>query len=202
MHSPDWSALQPLVPAHACMRACPACLPACVLDTAPPRAPQISDRTVNRIGDVSSAYGRAFGVEHWAYELFAEEVIRGGPAFAVSLVITAIEPMLRNAAALGAWQVRRGGGLGSAGLRWRGLAQGPRGAVRTGAGRECCCGMRVLTPRCCCVRTQVISPIAATGRVEVVAGLHEVQDKTYDTPTVLIAEQVRARSGACPAQHE
>ncbi|PNW80482.1 hypothetical protein CHLRE_07g319300v5 [Chlamydomonas reinhardtii] len=100
----------------------------------------ISDRTVNRIGDVSSAYGRAFGVEHWAYELFAEEVIRGGPAFAVSLVITAIEPMLRNAAALGAWQV--------------------------------------------------ISPIAATGRVEVVAGLHEVQDKTYDTPTVLIAEQV------------
>lgn len=69
----------------------------------------ISDATVNRIGNVSVAFGRAFGVERWAYELFAEEVIRGGPAFAVSLVITAIEPTLRNAAALGAWQV--GGGV-------------------------------------------------------------------------------------------
>ncbi|GIL92123.1 hypothetical protein Vretimale_14920 [Volvox reticuliferus] len=101
---------------------------------------EISDRTVSRIGDISKAYGRAFGVERWAYELFAEEVIRGGPAFAVSLVITAIEPMLRNAAALGAWQV--------------------------------------------------ISPVEATGVVDVVTGLHEVQDKTYDLPTVLIAEQV------------
>ncbi|GIL61955.1 hypothetical protein Vafri_16315 [Volvox africanus] len=101
---------------------------------------EISDRAVNRIGDISKAYGRSFGVERWAYELFAEEVIRGGPAFAVSLVVTAIEPMLRNAAALGAWQV--------------------------------------------------ISPVEATGVVDVVTGLHEVQDKTYDIPTVLIAEQV------------
>ncbi|EFJ44707.1 hypothetical protein VOLCADRAFT_118653, partial [Volvox carteri f. nagariensis] len=101
---------------------------------------EISDRTVNRIGDISKAYGRAFGVERWAYELFAEEVIRGGAAFAVSLVITAIEPMLRNAAALGAWQV--------------------------------------------------ISPVEGTGIVEVITGLHEVQDKTYEQPTVLIAEQV------------
>lgn len=60
---------------------------------------------MSRIGDISKAYGRAFGVERWASELFAEEVVRGGPAFAVSLVITAIEPTLRNAAALGAWQV-------------------------------------------------------------------------------------------------
>jgi hypothetical protein len=33
------------------------------------------------------------------------QVVRGGPAFAVSLLVTAIEPTLRNAAALGAWQV-------------------------------------------------------------------------------------------------
>ena len=37
--------------------------------------------------------------------LFAEEVVRGGPAFAVSLVLSSVEPMLRNSAALGAWQV-------------------------------------------------------------------------------------------------
>ncbi|GFR47292.1 hypothetical protein Agub_g8979 [Astrephomene gubernaculifera] len=101
---------------------------------------EISDRVINRLGDVSVAYGRAFGVERWAYEVFAEEVIRGGAAFAVSLVISAIEPSLRNAAALGAWQV--------------------------------------------------ISPIAATGVIDVVSGLHEVQEKVYEQPTVLVAEQV------------
>lgn len=68
---------------------------------------------------ISRAYGRAFGVEPWAYEVFAEEVIRGGPAFAVSLVITAIEPTLRNAAALGAWQVR-GVAVGVGGFGWGG----------------------------------------------------------------------------------
>lgn len=60
-------------------------------------------------------------------ELFAEEVIRGGPAFAVSLVLSAIEPALRAAAELGSWQL--------------------------------------------------ISPGDAIGRVVVVSGLHEVQDK-------------------------
>lgn len=40
-------------------------------------------------------------------QLFPEEVVRGGPAFAVSLVLTSIEPRMRAAAELGAWQVRR-----------------------------------------------------------------------------------------------
>lgn len=73
------------------------------------------------------------------------QVVRGGPAFAVSLLISSIEPSLRNAAALGAWQV--------------------------------------------------ISPQEATGVVEVVHGLHEVQDKNYTTPTVLLANQVRVLCG-------
>ena len=60
-------------------------------------------------------------------ELFAEEVVRGGPAFAVSLILSSLEPALRAAAELGAWQI--------------------------------------------------ISPVSAAGRVEVVGGLHEVQDK-------------------------
>ena len=38
-------------------------------------------------------------------DLFAEEVVRGGPAFALSLVLSAVEPALRAAAELGAWQV-------------------------------------------------------------------------------------------------
>lgn len=40
-------------------------------------------------------------------QLFPEEVVRGGPAFAVSLVLTSIEPRMRAAAELGAWQVRQ-----------------------------------------------------------------------------------------------
>ncbi len=60
-------------------------------------------------------------------ELFAEEVVRGGPAFAVSLILSSLEPALRAAAELGAWQI--------------------------------------------------ISPVSALGRVEVVGGLHEVQER-------------------------
>jgi hypothetical protein len=42
-------------------------------------------------------------------KIFAEEVVRGGPAFAISLVLSAIEPTLRQLAELGAWQVGAAG---------------------------------------------------------------------------------------------
>lgn len=45
------------------------------------------------------------GIAHRYVELFAEEVVRGGPAFALSLVLSAVEPTLRQAAELGAWQL-------------------------------------------------------------------------------------------------
>eukprot|EP00798_Chlamydomonas_sp_ICE-L_P008610 gene8611-34050_t len=77
----------------------------CYLEFGNSPCSQVSDKCVDRIGAVSAAYGRAFGVEDWSCELFAEEVVRGGPAFAVSLVISSIEPTLRNVAALGDWQV-------------------------------------------------------------------------------------------------
>ena len=74
---------------------------------------------------------------HRYVELFAEEVVRGGPAFAVSLVLSSLEPALRAAAELGAWQI--------------------------------------------------ISPVNALGRVEVVGGLHEVQEKVPGlAPAVLV----------------
>ena len=62
---------------------------------------------MNTIGAFSTALGTATKCDPWAVEIFAEEVVRGGPAFAVSLVISAIEPTLRQLAELGAWQVRR-----------------------------------------------------------------------------------------------
>ena len=88
---------------------------------------ETSDAVNARLQPISSAFGKAFKVEDWAVELFAEEVVRGGPAFAVSLILSAMEPGFRAAAELGAWQL--------------------------------------------------ISPVNATGKVLVVANLHEVQDK-------------------------
>ena len=54
---------------------------------------------------MATAIGRNCGIEAWAVDLFAEEVVRGGPAFAVSLVLSTVEPALRQCAELGAWQV-------------------------------------------------------------------------------------------------
>ena len=88
---------------------------------------ETSDAANARLQPISSAFGKAFKVEDWAVELFAEEVVRGGPAFAVSLILSAMEPGFRAAAELGAWQL--------------------------------------------------ISPVNGTGKVLVVANLHEVQDK-------------------------
>lgn len=65
----------------------------------------VSDRVSGRITPIATAFGKAFGVDDWYVELFAEEVVRGGPAFALSLVLSAVEPTLRQAAELGAWQL-------------------------------------------------------------------------------------------------
>lgn len=65
----------------------------------------LTDRIVNTIGGFSTALGNACKCDPWAVEIFAEEVVRGGPAFAISLVISGVEPRLRQLAELGAWQV-------------------------------------------------------------------------------------------------
>jgi len=49
--------------------------------------------------------GEGCGIESWAVELFTEEVIRGGPAFALSLVLSRLDPGLRAEADMGAWQI-------------------------------------------------------------------------------------------------
>ena len=71
-------------------------------------------------------------------ELFAEEVVRGGPAFAVSLILSSLEPALRAAAELGAWQiispVSAAGRVEGGGRPARGPGQGEAGspAIVTG----------------------------------------------------------------------
>lgn len=64
-----------------------------------------SDRVVDALAGPSRAIGLAAECDAWAIDLFPEEVVRGGPAFAVSLVLGAVEPSLRRAAGAGSWQV-------------------------------------------------------------------------------------------------
>lgn len=65
----------------------------------------ISDLIVNSLEEISATLGNAFGCDDWAVQLFAEEVVRGGPAFAVSLILSNVEQNLRTTADMGAWQV-------------------------------------------------------------------------------------------------
>lgn len=49
--------------------------------------------------------GGALRVEPWSVAAFSEEVIRGGPVFATALLLRHLDPILREAAGLGDWQV-------------------------------------------------------------------------------------------------
>eukprot|EP00898_Chlorokybus_atmophyticus_P006193 jgi/Chlat1/6575/Chrsp45S05941 len=64
-----------------------------------------ADESSELLQPPATIMGRAFGVETWAVQLFAEEIIRGGPAFAMSLLLTRMDKVLRKAADLGSWQV-------------------------------------------------------------------------------------------------
>jgi alpha-glucan,water dikinase len=57
--------------------------------------------------------GKAFHADSWTIRLFSEEVLRGRPAFAVSVVLRHLDRVLRKDADLGDWQViGRGHGTG------------------------------------------------------------------------------------------
>ncbi len=57
--------------------------------------------------------GKAFGAAPWTITLFSEEVVRGRPAFALSLLLRHLSPLLRRKAGVADWQViSRGEGIG------------------------------------------------------------------------------------------
>ena len=64
-----------------------------------------ADRVADAVTPIADTLGTALGVPDWARTLFAEEVVRGGPAFGASLALSAAEPALRAAASLSAWSV-------------------------------------------------------------------------------------------------
>ena len=83
-----------------------------------------AERLLRAIGSFAQRYqdllqpkaaylGREFHASPWTVDLFTEEVLRGRPAFALSLLLHAIDPVLRKNAELGDWQIiSRGKGVG------------------------------------------------------------------------------------------
>lgn len=49
--------------------------------------------------------GKAFGLEEYAYKIFAEELIRGTVFFSLSMILKKIDPYVRKCADLGDWLI-------------------------------------------------------------------------------------------------
>ncbi|KAJ3692532.1 hypothetical protein LUZ60_012882 [Juncus effusus] len=49
--------------------------------------------------------GSLLGVDQWALNIFTEEIIRGGSAASLSMLLNRLDPVLRSVANLGSWQV-------------------------------------------------------------------------------------------------
>jgi alpha-glucan, water dikinase len=64
-----------------------------------------TDGQYRRLQPKAEFLGEALNVEKWVVPLFSEEVIRGGAAFALALLLRHLDPLLRREAGLGGWQV-------------------------------------------------------------------------------------------------
>lgn len=115
--------------------------------------------------------GQSFGVEAWAIPLFSEEVIRGGPAFALSKLLRALDPILRKTAGMGGWQVVSPGE--------------PTGHVR------CVESLLAVQEERYDVPTILVSP-SVSGDEEIPPGVVAVL--TTDTPDLVSHVAVRARN--------
>ncbi|MFZ0257419.1 MAG: PEP/pyruvate-binding domain-containing protein [Gammaproteobacteria bacterium] len=80
------------------------------------RVKAITDRAARLLGDwtemlyarlqpKAELLGRRFAADEWTIPLFAEEVIRGGPAFTLSVLLRRLDRVLRARAGVGGWQV-------------------------------------------------------------------------------------------------
>lgn len=59
----------------------------------------------SRLQPKAESLGEAFAAEAWTIPLFSEEIIRGSAGFMLSLMLRRLEPLLRERAGLGGWQV-------------------------------------------------------------------------------------------------
>ncbi len=63
------------------------------------------DRYYQLLQPKAESLGKAFHAASWSISLFAEEVVRGRPAFVLSLLLHKLDTLLRKNADLGNWQV-------------------------------------------------------------------------------------------------
>lgn len=63
------------------------------------------DRCYGLLQPKAEFLGRSFRADAWTVTLFSEEVVRGMPAFALSMLLQKLNPILREAAELGDWQI-------------------------------------------------------------------------------------------------
>src|SRR5208337_1538478 len=63
------------------------------------------DRYHQLLQPKAEALGKAFHAASWSVSLFAEEVVRGRPAFVLSVLLRKLDTLLRKSADLGNWQV-------------------------------------------------------------------------------------------------
>lgn len=66
---------------------------------------QWSQGLYNRLQPKAEFMGEAFAADAWTLPLFSEEIIRGSAGFMLSLLLRRLEPLLRQLAGLGGWQV-------------------------------------------------------------------------------------------------
>jgi alpha-glucan,water dikinase len=64
-----------------------------------------TDSLYRRVQPKAEVLGEGFGAAKWVVPLFGEEVVRGGSAFALSLLLKHLDPILRTAAGIGGWQI-------------------------------------------------------------------------------------------------
>src|SRR6266516_4584934 len=98
------------------------------------------DLTYQLLQPTAESMGRAFHADEWAVKMFSEEVARGQLVFVLSMLIHHLDPILREQARLGDWQV--------------------------------------------------ISPSEAAGEVQLVESLRSIQGRSFERPTVVVAERV------------
>jgi len=76
-----------------------------ITDRASRTLAQWSQNLFSQMQPKAEFMGEAFAAESWTIPLFSEEIIRGSAAFMLSLLLRRLEPMLRESAGLGGWQV-------------------------------------------------------------------------------------------------
>lgn len=65
----------------------------------------VMDRLYQSVQPLAEQLGSAFEAEDWTVNLFGEAVVRGRPVFALSALINRLDPILREKAGIGGWQI-------------------------------------------------------------------------------------------------